>query len=150
MTAKEFLSQAYRLEQRIRSKLQQMESIRSLAETVTTSYGSEVVSRTRNVHSLEEAIVKLTEVETELGTQISTLIKTKTAIGEVIDQVHIESCRLILEKRYLCYMDWSRIASELNYSERWVMRQHRRGLDAVNAILKKNDESVQLSSVKFS
>ena len=138
MTAKEFLSQAYRLEQRIRSKLQQIESIRSLAETVTTSYGNEVVSRTRNVHSLEDAIVKLTEAETELGTQISTLIKTKTAIGEVIDQVHIESCRLILEKRYLCFQSWEQIAIDMSYSLHYLYKVHTAALDFCDQAMKED------------
>ena len=49
MTAKEFLGQAYRLDQRINSKLQQIDSLRGLTQKVTQSYDNEVVSRTRNV-----------------------------------------------------------------------------------------------------
>ena len=38
MTATEYLGQAYRLDQRINSKLQQVESLRSLTRKVTASY----------------------------------------------------------------------------------------------------------------
>ena len=63
MTAKEFLGQAYRLDQRINSKLQQIDSLRSLTQKVTQSYDNEVVSRTRNVSSLEDAIIRLMGLE---------------------------------------------------------------------------------------
>ena len=48
MTAKEYLGQAYRLDQRINSKLQQVESLRSLTRKVTASYDGETVFHTRN------------------------------------------------------------------------------------------------------
>lgn len=38
MTAKEYLSQAHRLDQRVNNKLLQIESLRSMAEKVTSSY----------------------------------------------------------------------------------------------------------------
>ena len=38
MTAKEYLGQAYRLDQRINSKLQQVDSLRSLTQKITASY----------------------------------------------------------------------------------------------------------------
>ena len=110
MTAKEFLGQAYRLDQRINSKLQQIESLRCLTQKVTQAYGGEAVSRTRNVSSLEDSILRLMEAEEELNRQIDTLVDTKIEIGKLIDRVHNETYRLILEKRYLCFMNWNRIA----------------------------------------
>ena len=96
MTAKEFLGQAYRLDQRINSKLQQIDSLRSLTQKVTQSYDNEVVSRTRNVSSLEDAIVRLMEAEEELNRQIDQLVDTKIEIGKLIEMVHNESYRLLL------------------------------------------------------
>ena len=63
MTAKEYLGQAYRLDQRINSKLQQVESLRSLTQKVTASYSGEPVLRTRNVTSLQDTILRLMEAE---------------------------------------------------------------------------------------
>lgn len=104
MTAKEYLGQAYRLDQRITSKLQQIDSLRSLTRKVTASYDGEVVSRTRNVHSLEDAIIRLMEAEEEINRQVDELIHLKIDIGETINKVRNESYRLILEKRYLCFL----------------------------------------------
>jgi len=114
MTAKEFLGQAYRLDQRINSKLQQIDSLRGLTQKVTQSCDNEVVSRTRNVSSLEDAIIRLMEAEEELNRQIDQLVDTKIEIGKLIEKVHNESYRLLLEKRYLCFLAWDQIAAEMH------------------------------------
>ena len=113
MNAKDYLGQAYRLDQRINSKLQQISSLRSLTQRVTASFDGEVVSHTRNVTSLEEAIIRLMEAEEELNRQIDRLVDMKIDIGKLIDQVHNENYRLILEKRYLCFLPWDQIAEDM-------------------------------------
>lgn len=135
MTAKEYLGQAYRLDQRISTKLQQIDSLRSLTRKVTASYDGEVVSHTRNVHSLEDAIIRLMEAEEEINRQIADLIQLKIEIGATIDQVHNESYRLILEKRYLCFLPWDQIAAEMHYSRRWVLNRHDRAIDIIDRLL---------------
>ena len=77
MTAKEYLGQAYRLDQRINSKLQQVDSLRSLTQKITASYDGEVVSHTRNVTSLQDTIIRLMEAEEELNRQIDELVDLK-------------------------------------------------------------------------
>nr|DAK40854.1 MAG TPA: Protein of unknown function (DUF1492) [Caudoviricetes sp.] len=140
MTAKEYLGQAYRLDQRITSKLQQIDSLRSLTRKVTASYDGEVVSRTRNVHSLEDAIIRLMEAEEEINRQVDELIHLKIDIGETINKVRNESYRLILEKRYLCFLPWDQIASEMHYSRRWVLNKHERSLEVVDRLLAEKED----------
>lgn len=142
MTAREYLSQAYRLDQRINSKLQQIDSLRSLTQKVTQSFDNEAVSRTRNLKSMEDAIIRLVEAENELNRQIDDLIETKLRIGRLIDEVHNENYKLILEKRYLCFMNWNQIAEEMQYSRRWVQQKHERALEVVEVLLKKREEAV--------
>ena len=75
------------------------------------------------------------EAEEELNRQIDTLVDTKIEIGKLIDRVHNETYRLILEKRYLCFMNWDRIAEELHYSRRWVLSRHERALEVADKLL---------------
>ena len=128
MNAKDYLGQAYRLDQRINSKLQQISSLRSLTQRV-------------NVTSLEEAIIRLMEAEEELNRQIDRLVDMKIDIGKLIDQVHNENYRLILEKRYLCFLPWDQIAEDMHYSRRWVLNRHERALDVVDRLLTEREES---------
>lgn len=135
MTAKEYLGQAYRLDQRINSKLQQVDSLRSLTQKITASYDGEVVSHTRNVTSLQDTIIRLMEAEEELNRQIDELVDLKMDIARLIDQVHNESFRLILEKRYLCFRQWDQIAAEMHYSRRWVLNKHDRAVEVVDKLM---------------
>ena len=137
MNAIEYLDQAYRLDQHINSKLQQVENLRSLTERVTAVYGGEVVSRTRNPWSLQDAIGRVMEAEEELNREIDKLVDLKIEIANVISEVHNETYRLILEKRYLGFLSWNRIASDLNISRRWVLVQHERAVGVVEKLLLK-------------
>ena len=48
MTAKEYLGQAFRLDQRINSKLSVLSSLKDMATRTTGMIGDETVSHTRN------------------------------------------------------------------------------------------------------
>ena len=51
MNAKEYLGQAYRLDQHINDRLMQLSQLRALTQRITTAYDGEVVSRTRNARA---------------------------------------------------------------------------------------------------
>ena len=137
MTAREYLGQAYRLDQRINSKLQQIEQLRSLAQKVSVSYGGDTVSHTRTVTSMEDTIIRLMEAEKGIKLQIDELVDLKLRISNLIDQVRNESYRVILEKRYLCFLSWDQIASDMSYSKRWVEIMHSRALEVVERLLQR-------------
>ncbi len=139
MTATEYLGQAYRLDQRINSKLQQVESLRSLTRKVTASYDGETVFHTRNVTSLEDTIFRLMEAEEELNRQIDELVVLKMDISRMINRVRNESLRLILEKRYLCFLHWDQIAAEMHYSRRWVLKRHARAVEVVDKLMAESE-----------
>jgi len=135
MTAREYLGQAYRLDQWINSKLRQVENLRSLTQRVTASYGREPVSHTRNVTSLEDSIIRLMEGEEQINQQIDKMVNLKMDIAALIDHVRNENYRLILEKRYLCFLSWDEIATDMHYSSRWVRNVHERALEVVGKLL---------------
>ena len=70
MTSKEYLSQAYRIDQRVNSKLRQVQSLRDLATRATSALGAEPVSGTRNVHRLADTIDKIIDLENEINDDI--------------------------------------------------------------------------------
>ena len=135
MDAKEFLSRAFFLEQRIQSKQEQIAALRSLASRVTISYGNEPVSHTRDVTSMQDTVAKILEAESELNRQIDELVDVKLEIGRVIDRVDNIQFRLILEKRYLLFRPWDDIGEEMGYSVRWMQIKRREALNAVQEIL---------------
>ena len=77
MTAKVYLQQAYKLDQRVNNKLLHIESLRSLTQKVTAAMKESVVSHTSCVTSLEDTIIRLMEAEDELNQQIDALVNLK-------------------------------------------------------------------------
>jgi len=145
MTAKEYLSQARRLDQRICSKLEQMATLRSLAQKVTTSISGERVSQTRNVSSLEDTILRLMETENEMNQSIDALLNLRIEIGKQISTLDDPDCILVLEKRYLCYQSWEKIAADLTCTVRWVHRLHAKALQSMNQLLCEKEKGVEIA-----
>ena len=135
MDAKEFLNRAYRMEQRVQSKLEQIEALKSLATHVTASFGSEPVDRTRNNTAMQDTVIRIMEAEQELNREIDELVDTKQEIKRTIDLVPDVTLQLILEKRNLCFEKWEQIAIDTYYSLRSVQEKHREAVRIVQAIL---------------
>ncbi|MBQ3704467.1 MAG: DUF1492 domain-containing protein [Oscillospiraceae bacterium] len=142
MTAKEYLSQAYRLNQLANTKMEQIENLRALSEKVTASYGGEQVSHSRNVTSLEDTIVRIVAAQGDLNRQLNEIVRLQVEISSLIDKVQNVNYSEILTKRYLRFMPWNRIASEMGYSRRWVLQKHGQALEVVERLLKEKEEAV--------
>ena len=137
MNALEYLSQAYLLDQQIQSKLHQIEALRSLATTMKAFSGDEPVSHTRNVTSLQDAVVKILEEEAELNAEIDRLVDVRREIREVISRVRDPDLRLLLEKRHLCFESWPQIARDMGHTDRWATTKHMMALEVVRQILER-------------
>lgn len=138
MTAKEYLRQAWSIDQKINSKLDQVESLRELATRATSTLGTEPVSGTRDVHRLEETIDKIIELENEINNDIDRLVDLKREVMVIIGKVQEPNCQMLLELRYLNFKSWDKIAEEMDFGSRWVHILHSKALAAVDKILKKN------------
>ena len=64
---KEYLSQAFRIDQRIQSKMEQVASLNDLATRATATYSDMPGSETRNLHRMEDAILSIIELEAEIN-----------------------------------------------------------------------------------
>lgn len=132
MTAKAFLKQAYRLDERIDSKLEQISALRSLTTKATTVLRDGPNSSTPYVHSRENIIVKLIDLEDEINRDIDVLIELKTRIGRIIKEVGHMDYKILLEQRYLCFKPWEEIADNMGYSQQHIFRLHEKALNSVN------------------
>lgn len=139
MTAKEYLGQAYRIDERIESKLTQIESLKSLATRVTSVFSDMPHSSTPDNQRLEKTIAEIIDLENEVSTDIDRLIDLKREIKHIINQVQNEKYKTLLELRYLSFWTWELIAVNLNFSIQHTYRIHDEALKKINIFLK--DES---------
>ena len=103
MNAKEYLSQAYRIDQRINSKLEQVMSLRALLGKATGTLTGAPKAATPNPHSMEDTIAKMVDLENEINDDIDTLVDLKAEIMRRIKRVENTEYQTILELRYLCF-----------------------------------------------
>ena len=122
MKAKEYLSQAYRLDQRIDAKIEQVMSLRNLAAKATSTLSDAMPSGTRNVHRMEDIIMKIIDLENEINADIDDLVALKHEIVKVIKSVPNLEYQTLLELRYLCFKSWEKIAIEMTYSIQNIYR----------------------------
>jgi hypothetical protein len=134
LTAKEYLSQAYRIDQRINSKIEQVRSLRDLAEKATATLSDMPRNPSPNHHRMEDFLCKALDLENEINADLCCLIDTKREIVTVVKCVENRELQTLLEMRYLCYKTWEEIAVEMHFDLRWVYRLHGRALDEVDAI----------------
>jgi hypothetical protein len=145
MKAKEFLSQAYRIDRRINSKLEMVMSLRELAGKASATLTGEKVSGTRNIHHMEDAIIRMADLEDEINRDIMNLVELKQAIVRLIRHVGVPDQQTILELRYISFWAWERIAVDLNYSLRQTHRLHSAALDSCDAIMRRDGRYAKMA-----
>ena len=91
----------------------------------------DVVSRTRNVHAMEDVIAKIVDMKAEVNAEIDRLVDLKRDIMEVVKAVDDPELQTLLEKRYLCLMSWEQIAAENGCSVRNIHMMHGEALKKV-------------------
>lgn len=128
VTAKEYLSQAQKIDSEIDGMLEQSAKLRSMATKTTAMLSDMPGNATRNTSTLSDAVIKLMEQEERIDREIDRLINLRAEIFAVIQGVREHEARRVLELRYMDYHTWADIASRLGCGERKVYRLHERGL----------------------
>ena len=131
MTAKEYLGQAYRLDQRINSKLEQVMSLRDLTTKATATISDMPGGGSRNVYRMQDIIGKIIDLEDEINQDIDALVDLKRKMVTTIKAVADPECQTLLELRYLCFKTWEQIAVDMQYSTRNIYKLHDRAIKEI-------------------
>lgn len=132
MTAKEYLGQAFRIDQRINSKMEQVASLNALATKATSTLSDMPGNATRNVHHMEDVIIKIIDMQNEINQDIDKLIDLKKEIAQVIHKVENLEYQTLLELRYMCFKTWEQIAVEMRYGIDNIYRMHKKALEVTS------------------
>lgn len=126
MTAKEYLRQAYRLNELIDSRITELERLRDYSTRLTScSFEGERVSKSRSTEApFARIIEKIVDLEKVINCDIDCYVDLKTEMNVAIDRVSNVDERLLLRYRYLNNYSWDDIAQLLNVSGRTVHRIH--------------------------
>ncbi len=132
MTSKEYLNQAYRLEQRIRLHKERLDELRDLAGSPSSPGFEEHYNPNRPTEApFIKTLYKIMDLEEKVEGELQLLLTLQEEVQETIDRLPDMDERLVLTYRYLKNMSWSQIGDELYVDERTVRRWHNRALSHV-------------------
>ena len=131
MTAREYLSQAHRLDQRIDAKIAQVATLNELATKCTSTLTGMPRNPNRGTSTMADAVAKIVDLQAEINRDIDLLVDLKREMVAVIKAVENIEYQTLLEKRYLCYQTWEQIAVDMGYSVRQLYRLHDEALENV-------------------
>ena len=141
MTAKEYLRQAYRLDQKINSDLEEVAALREMASSVSSPQLSERIQTSRKGDApFVRCLEKIIELEDKINKEIDLLVELKKEIRTVITTVEDTDERMVLKYRYVHNYTWEQIGNELHADARTVRRWHGKAL--LHVVLPENPITV--------
>ena len=125
MTNKEYLRQAYRLDQKINSDIEEVARLREMAGNISSPVLGDKVQTSRNrdglfVRNLEKILL----LEEKINREIDALVDLKSQMRDVIAAVQDTDERMVLRYRYIHNLTWEQIGNELNADKSTIRRWH--------------------------
>ena len=126
MQAKEYLNQAYRLNELIESNEQEIADLNLLKDSLPgTDYSKErVQSSSASDAGFTRIVDKIDELERAIIADTERMLSLKLEIRETINAVFDNEHKLVLKYRYLNFMSWGDICDKMNVSMRTAHRIH--------------------------
>ena len=132
MTPKEYLKQAYRLDQKINSDIAEAARLREMASSVGSPGFEEHYNPNRPTEaSFVRCLERVWELEQKINAEIDKLVDLKEQIRTVIDKVENPDEQMVLRYRYIHNWTWEQIGDTLYADESSIRRWHSRALQQI-------------------
>lgn len=141
MRAKEYLERAIDIDERIKNKTLEKEQWRAIAECTTASAEGERVQSTGSMHKMEDAVIKIVEIEEEIDDMVRQLIDMKQEIIKTIDEVDDTVSYSLLHKRYVQNKSIEEIQEEKGISQSTIDRKFETAYKLIQNILDRRGKS---------
>ena len=133
MTPKQYLRQAYRLNELINSHIREVEQLKLLSTSVpSTDFSKERVQGGKLPGDrISNIIAKIVDLEKQINDEIDHFVDLKKEIHDVIEAVKSPDQRLVLRCMYIEFLTWEKTAEIMNYSIKQIHRIHSAALQNV-------------------
>lgn len=135
MTAKEYLNQYRRANERIREMSLSIKRLEDQLDMQALHYGDKVQASSAK-DKMAELVAEICDIKLRKELAKASAMILCAEIEDVIDQVKDTDCSKVLYDRYILNWTFEEIARSKYTSERQVFRWHGEGLQAVEEILK--------------
>jgi len=125
LTNKEYLRQAYRLDQKINSDIEEITRLREIASSISSPVLGDKVQTSRTGEApFVRSVEKILMLEEKINREIDILVDLKEQMRDVIASVPDTDERMVLRYRYIHNLTWEQIGNELNADARTIRRWH--------------------------
>jgi len=133
MTAKQYLRQAYRLNEMIKSHIKELEQLRLISTSLPGTDFSQERVQGGNLPGdrIPKIIAKIVDLEKQINQEINCFLDLKQEIHDVIEVVKSPDQKLVLRYRYVEFLTWEKTAECLNYSIKQIHRIHSAALQNI-------------------
>lgn len=149
MDVKEWFRQMPQIEARIRARNSQIRKYRDMATRATSSTEAARVSGSSSRSRVEEAVVRICDLEMDAKEDMEQLRKYRRDVMAVIGRIQDARYRDVLEMHYVTGWSLQRIADEMHYQVRWVQILHGQALNEARAVLRAMPETVRFYSLEI-
>lgn len=127
MNSKQFLRQAYRFDELIKSNQEELKHLQDTLRSLDLSKDKVQTSPSADSPMINQ-VAKILELEKRINADIESMLNLKIEIRDAINRVEDANEKLLLRCRYLNFMSWDDICKEMKYSVRTVHRIHQQAL----------------------
>lgn len=125
MSPKQYLRQAYRLNELLNSETEELSLLRQFVNNITTSDLSKKPSGSKNKDApYTNAVNRIVDLEAKINREIDEYARLKDEIRETINGLTDNDEKLLLRCRYVNFLTWNEICEKMNISMRTVHRIH--------------------------
>lgn len=128
METKEYLQQIGRYDRLINNKLVELAQYRSMACSVSAVKNDERVQSSPSYDTMDKIVSKIEQMENEIDTLADRYIDNKRIIISQIDGMSDEMTYQILFSRYVEQKTFEKMAIEMNYCYKQIIRRHGKAL----------------------
>lgn len=107
MTAKEYLHQAYRLDHKINSDIEELQKLREMSCSISSpQLGDRVQSSRSQEAPFVRCVEKILDLEKKINEEIDLFVDLKKEIRSVIERVENTDEQMVLRYRYIHNLTW--------------------------------------------
>lgn len=128
METKEYLQQIGRYDRLINNKLVELAQYRSMACSVSAVRNDERVQSSPSHDTMDKIVSKIEQMENEIDLLVDRYIDNKRIIISQIDSMSDEMTYQILFSRYVEQKTFEKMAIEMNYCYKQIIRRHGKAL----------------------
>ena len=131
---KEYWYHANRLRKRIDRKIHEIHMLRQRAEGMN-GCGNDNMPKTASPdpHKIDGTVFKIIALEKEIQESQNEYDSLIYVMEQCINKVEDDDARDLLQKRYLEFLPWTEIMTEMGYSRSHVFRLHNKAVEAIKS-----------------